>query len=60
MIVMIIGRWSLAHADADVRMVGIGGSLPFHPDIIIRSIVDPAMLPSLAGKGSVNPVWRET
>lgn len=39
-----------AYATGDVRMVGLGRSLPFYPDINISYIVDPDMLPFLSEK----------
>ena len=54
-ITIAMGRWSLAHADGEVIVDGMGGILPFHPEIKIKSIVEPDIEPSFAGNGCVIP-----
>ena len=54
-IIIAMGRLSLAHADGEVMIIGMGGIFPFHPEINIKSIVDPDIEPSFDGNGCVIP-----
>lgn len=49
-ITISMGMWSQAHTAGEVMIVGVGGFLPFHPEIIIGSIVEPFIVPSSIGK----------
>ena len=54
-IIIAIGRWSLAHADGGALISVVGSNLLFHPEIILRSIVEPDIVPSVAGSAFVIP-----
>lgn len=50
-----IWRWSLAHTAVHFRIVGVGGILPLHLEMIMNSIFESSMLLYFAGNEYVAP-----
>lgn len=52
MILRVIDRCLFVHASDDVTVVGMEGSLPFHPEMSMESIFDPDVRHLFLEKGA--------